>query len=75
MAIPRLVWRVEASAAVVDGEDLGPIGPLSEQARLGGFWIPNRGVFAFGEAAFERLDLSRHSASLTRWTREDVMAG
>jgi hypothetical protein len=75
VAFPRLLWRIEASAAVVNGQELGPIGPLPRQARLGQFPIPNGGVFAFGEAAFERLDRSRHSVSVTRWTREDALAG
>jgi hypothetical protein len=54
---PRLLWRVVASVAVLDGEDLGSLGPLAEQARLGDLWIPNRGILAFGEVGFE------HSAS------------
>jgi hypothetical protein len=53
---PRFMWRVTASAAVLDGEDLGALGPLPEQARMGDFWIPKRGIFAFGETGFEALD-------------------
>lgn len=52
MAAPRLLWRVGASAAILDGEDLGPIHPLPQQAKLENLWIPNGGVFALGEARF-----------------------
>jgi hypothetical protein len=54
---PRVVFRVEATAAMVEGEDLGPMGPLPDQVRLGDFWLPNGGLFAIGEAGFERHDL------------------
>jgi hypothetical protein len=50
---PRLLWRVVASVAVLDGEDLGSLSPLPEQARLGDLWIPNRGILAFGEVGFD----------------------
>jgi hypothetical protein len=52
-AVPRFVYRIEATAAVVRGEDLGPMGPLQEQVRLGDYWIPNGGLFAIGEAALQ----------------------
>lgn len=45
---PSRVWLVHASDARVDGVDLGPIGPLPQQARLGDFWIPQRGLLAHG---------------------------
>ncbi len=51
-ANPLEVWLVEQAAATLDGVDLGPPGPLDEQARLGDFWIPQRGVFAVGRAFF-----------------------
>jgi len=53
MALPRALYRIEATAAVFRGMDLGPTGPLEEQTRLGDFWIPNAGLFAVGEAGFE----------------------
>ena len=65
-AVPRLLWRVEATAAILDGEDLGEMAPLLEQARLGDFWIPNAGIFAMGEARFESFDPGRHSSAMTR---------
>jgi hypothetical protein len=56
LAVPRMVFGIEATAAVVQGKDLGSMGPLQEQARLGDFWIPNGGLFAIGGAAIESLD-------------------
>jgi hypothetical protein len=44
-AAPRRIWAIEDSSATVQGEDLGPIGPLAEQGRLGDFWLPQRGIF------------------------------
>jgi hypothetical protein len=47
-ANPLRVWYVTSSRAVVEGEDLGPIGPLAEQAHLQDFYILQRGIFAVG---------------------------
>ncbi len=65
-AAPRLLWRVEASAALVAREDLGPIKAHREQAKLGDLWIPNGGVFGLGEARFSPLDPSGPSSSVKR---------
>lgn len=46
VANPRQVWLVKSSRAFIRGMDAGPLGPLAEQARLGDFLIPQRGVFA-----------------------------
>ncbi len=43
-ANPLRIWYVTASNAVVEGEDLGPIGPLSEQAHIADFFFPQRGI-------------------------------
>ncbi|WP_430332802.1 hypothetical protein [Rhodococcus sp. ACT016] len=51
-ANPRRLWAVQRSHATVDGVDLGTPGALAEQTRLGGFWLPQRGMFAIGEAYF-----------------------
>jgi len=51
-ANPMKVWLVADATASLDGEDFGRPGPLVEQARLGDFWIPQRGVFAVGRAFF-----------------------
>ena len=47
-ANPLRIWRVTDSHAVVDGHELGPVGPLSEQAHLPDFYIPQQGLFAVG---------------------------
>lgn len=66
VANPRLIWTIPKSRAVVGGGTLGPVGPVSPQAWLGGFAIPNRGLFVIGKAVFEPFDASRHTAEATR---------
>lgn len=44
-----------SSHAVVDGQELGPIGPLDEQAHLRDFYIPQRGIFAVGRVFVTRV--------------------
>jgi hypothetical protein len=61
-AAPRVLLAVTRSAASVDGVDLGPLGPLPQQARLGDFWLPQRGLFMVGESVFETFDPSHHHA-------------
>jgi hypothetical protein len=60
IANPRFIWTVSDSAATLNDQNLGNIGPLPEQARLGDFWIPQRGLFVIGRAFFETFDPSRH---------------
>jgi hypothetical protein len=60
LAAPLRVWAIGASRAVLHGADLGTAGPLPEQARLGDFWMPQRGIFAVGRARFEAYDPARH---------------
>jgi hypothetical protein len=47
-ANPLRVWYVTASRAIVEGVDLGPVGPLAEQAHMADFYFPQRGIFAVG---------------------------
>ena len=47
-ANPMRIWRVSDSHAVVEGADLGPIGPLAEQAQMADFYFPQNGIFALG---------------------------
>lgn len=47
-ANPLHVWYVTQSNATVEGQDLGPIGPLAEQAHMADFYFPQRGMFAVG---------------------------
>jgi hypothetical protein len=50
---PMRSWALSSSVAALDGRDLGPPGPVPEQARLGDCWTPQRGLFAIGRAFFE----------------------
>lgn len=54
-ANPLRIWYVTDSHAVVEGEALGAIGPLVEQAHLGDFYIPQRGIFAIGRVFVTRV--------------------
>lgn len=47
-ANPQRIWRVLGANARINGRDAGLPAPLPEQARLGDFWIPQRGIFAMG---------------------------
>lgn len=47
-ANPLRIWRVVEARATINGQDAGSPAPLPEQARLGDFWIPQRGIFAMG---------------------------
>ena len=61
IANPMLIWAVQSSTARVGNQDLGSVGPLPIQTRLGDFWIPQRGIFAIGRAFFEPLDPAQHA--------------
>lgn len=54
-ANPLRIWYVSESHAVVEGEDLGPIGPLDKQAHMAGFYFPQRGVLAVGRVFISPL--------------------
>jgi hypothetical protein len=60
MANPRYVWAIASSWATVCGEDLGKIGPLGVQARIGDVWIPQNGRFFIGSSFLEPFDPIRH---------------
>jgi len=60
--VPTRIWRVAESRASVDGRDLGPIGALDRQSRLGDFWMPQRGLFYVGDARFSTFDPAAHTA-------------
>lgn len=71
-ANPQRIWFVTQSRATVAGEDLGPIGALTEQAHLADFYIPQRGIFAMGrvfvvppEAQLKPANSSRAAARAT----------
>jgi hypothetical protein len=54
-ANPLHIWYVTESHAVVDGQDLGPIGPLTNQAHMADFYFPQRGMFAIGRVFISPL--------------------
>jgi hypothetical protein len=58
-ANPLRIWDVTASHAVVEGEDLGPVGPLAEQAHMADFYVPQRGMFAIGRTFISPLKPAR----------------
>jgi hypothetical protein len=66
IANPLRMWTIPESRAIVRAEDIGPVGPLPDQAHLADFYIPNRGIFAVGHAFFEPLDESRHATVTSR---------
>lgn len=66
IANPRLIWTIPVSRARLGDDDFGPPGPLAEQAFLGDFAIPQRGIFAVGGTIFEPYDPARHLAVATR---------
>jgi hypothetical protein len=55
VANPLKLRLVDSVTATLRGEELGPPGPLAEQAALGDFRIPQRGVFADGRAFFDEV--------------------
>ena len=52
IANPLRVWVVSDATATLGEVDFGPIGALDEQAALGEFWLPQRGILAIGRAYF-----------------------
>ena len=66
MSNPKRIWVVASSKASLAGEDFGEPGPLPEQAFLGDFMIPQRGILAIGGGYFEALDEARHLTVATR---------
>jgi hypothetical protein len=74
MSNPRVVWSIESSSAVLNGESLGNPAPLDEQARIGDYWIPNRGIFTFGQAYFEPFNDAKHSSATKRTDDKVIVA-
>ena len=66
IANPLRIWSIPQSRAVVNGVDLGPVGPLAEQASLGEFMIPQQGMFVIGRTFFENFDAARHASATTK---------
>ena len=67
---PRQLWLIAASTAHVSGHNLGPPGPLEEQAALEDLRLPQRGLFAVTrvrlESNFSGLPAKLRGASAKR---------
>jgi hypothetical protein len=57
---PLRIWAIEESRATLDGQDLGVPQRLATQTRLGGFWLPQRGLFMTGFVHFDAFDATKH---------------
>lgn len=66
VANPRVLWAIVDSRASLAGTDFGAPGPVRPQARLGDFWIPQRGILAMGQSYFDAFDAARHLPHTTR---------
>lgn len=49
---PLQIWRVVGGRAELHGESFGQPTPLNQQAHLGDFWLPQRGMFVVGRSRF-----------------------
>lgn len=59
-AVPRYIRIVDKSEAVFEGNDLGTMAPLPQQAHVGHFCIPQKGLFMVGHAFFEPFNPEIH---------------
>lgn len=65
IANPRTIWMVESASLKVGARHTADPGPVSPQAQLGDFLIPQRGVLAVGNTAFDSFDPARHSSAVS----------
>jgi hypothetical protein len=66
IAAPVQIWAVQDSRATVNGRQLNAPGPLSVQARMGDFWLPQHGIFMRGFGLFDAFDPGRHVSGAAR---------
>jgi hypothetical protein len=59
-AAPRFIVMVGDTQASINRQELGLPGPLADQAHIGDFWIPQKGIFAIGQAYFEPFKPELH---------------
>ena len=71
---PYRVWVASRSNATLAGQDMGGPAPLPEQARVGDFRIPQRGLLAIGSVYFTPLDPTRHSTRLAKSAGESELS-
>ena len=66
IANPRRIWVVTTASLTVGARSAGKPGAVHPQAQLGDFRIPQRGLLAIGNAAFEALDATCHLTAVSR---------
>jgi hypothetical protein len=64
--VPSHVWMVTASCAQLGATDFGRPAPLPQQATIGDFRIPQKGLLAVGALDVDPLSLGRHSTRTAR---------
>ncbi len=65
IANPRKIWVVKSAQLRIGDRAPSQPGPLRPQAQLGDFLIPQRGLLAIGNAAFDAFDPARHSSRVS----------
>jgi hypothetical protein len=65
-ANPRKVWVVQSARLTVGERATDEPGPVTPQAQPGEFLIPQRGLFAIGNARFDAFDPALHSMMVGR---------
>jgi len=65
VANARIIWLVKWARPEMGGGDAGRPGPVFQQACLGDFCIPQRGVPTVGNAASEALEPGCHSTAVS----------
>lgn len=65
IANPRKIWVVKSARLRFGGRDVNQPGPVTPQAQLGDFRIPQRGILAIGNTAFDTLDPALHSTTVS----------
>ena len=60
---PKRLWAVDSTRATLRGRDLGEPERLPQQARLGDFWAPQRGLAVVGQGRFEAFDPIKHQGA------------
>ena len=66
IANPRKTWVVQSARLRVGERETNEPGPVTPQAQLGDFLIPQRGLLAIGNAAFDPFDGALHSTAVCR---------
>ncbi len=74
IANPYKLWFISESRASLGKMDFGEPGPLTEQAHLMDFWVPQNGIFALGRAYFEPFNKDKHSAHTSGLVYKNIMS-